>query len=104
MLGKQEIEVINRPAITRSNVACAEPMPGKSALLWEFVDQQFPEAKRSLLRRLLEAAFNQMQIAGEAGSLLRIEDFISNEIIAAYKEWHDESIYQHDLFESNRKI
>jgi hypothetical protein len=38
---EQGVEVAARPAISRSNVVCAEPMPGEKELLADFVDQQF---------------------------------------------------------------
>src|SRR5439155_5559095 len=31
----------DRPRITRSNVVCAEPMPGEKELLKEFIEQEF---------------------------------------------------------------
>src|SRR5205823_10607386 len=44
-----------RPAIKRSNLVCAEPMPGEKELLREFVEREFPAAERSVFLRLLEA-------------------------------------------------
>ena len=35
------VKPAHRPRITRSNVVCAEPMPGEKELLREFVEQQF---------------------------------------------------------------
>jgi hypothetical protein len=70
---EQGVEVAARPAISRSNVVCAEPMPGERELLADFVDQQFPEAERGLVQQLLETIFDKMQLAGEAGSLIRHE-------------------------------
>ena len=77
---EQQLEVADRPPITRSNVVCAEPMPGERELLADFVDQQFPEAERGLVQQLLEAIFDKMQLAGEAGSLLKIEEEIRDAI------------------------
>jgi hypothetical protein len=84
---EQGVEVAARPAISRSNVVCAEPMPGERALLADFVDQQFPEAERGLVQQLLEVIFDKMQLAGEAGSLLKIEEEIRDAIVQARREW-----------------
>ena len=95
---EQQVEVANRSAITRSNVVCAEPMPGEKELLADFVDQQFPEAERGLVQQLLEVIFDKMQLAGEAGSLLKIEEEIRDAIDEARREWQKLAIQQHDLF------
>ncbi|HSH60361.1 MAG TPA: DNA methyltransferase [Acidimicrobiales bacterium] len=58
----------DRPRITRSNIACAEPMPGERALLEEYL-QTIDERLRPLVRTVWE----KMQLAGEAGTLLKIE-------------------------------
>ena len=95
---EQEVEVAARPAITRSNVVCAEPMPGERELLADFVDEQFPEAERGLVQQLLETIFDKMQLAGEAGSLLKIEEEIRDAIDQARREWQKLAIQQRDLF------
>lgn len=61
-----------RPKITRSNVVCAEPMPGETDLLKEFTATLQPR----VLGQLLETIFEKMKLAGEAGSLLKIEEEI----------------------------
>jgi hypothetical protein len=95
---EQKVEVAARPAISRSNVVCAEPMPGEKVLLADFVDQQFPEAERGLVQQLLETIFDKMQLAGEAGSLLKIEEEIRDAIEQARREWQKLAIQQRDLF------
>jgi hypothetical protein len=95
---EQKVEVAARPAISRSNVVCAEPMPGEKELLADFVDQQFPEAERGLVQQLLETIFDKMQLAGEAGSLLKIEEEIRDAIEQARREWQKLAIQQRDLF------
>jgi hypothetical protein len=77
----------DRPRITRSNLVCAEPMPGERALLREFVEQQFPAGERPAFAFLLETVFDRMTLAGEAGSLLRIEEEISAAIAEAKRLW-----------------
>jgi hypothetical protein len=77
----------DRPAIKRSNIVCAEPMPGEKELLREFVEREFPAAERAVCLRLLEAIFDKMQLAGEAGSLLKIEEEIRTAIEDARAAW-----------------
>ena len=80
-----------RPAIKRSNIVCAEPMPGEKELLREFVEQEFPAEERGLFLRLLETIFDKMQLAGEAGSLLKIEEEIRSAIAEAKQLWKAEA-------------
>jgi len=65
--------------ITRSNIVCAEPMPGEASMLREFVSQLEPK----LLGQLVEVVFNKMKLAGESGSLLQIDDEIQEAVAAA---------------------
>lgn len=74
------IRPAGRPRITRSNIVCAEPMPGEKKLLREFVEQQFDIGERPAFDFLLERIFDHMALAGEAGSLLRIEEEIRSAI------------------------
>lgn len=76
-----------RPAIKRSNIVCAEPMPGEKELLREFAEREFPAAECGVFMRLLEDVFDKMQLAGEAGSLLKIEEEIRSAIAEAKKIW-----------------
>ncbi|HEV2491949.1 MAG TPA: BREX-1 system adenine-specific DNA-methyltransferase PglX [Terriglobia bacterium] len=72
-----------RPKIKRSNIVCAEPMPGEEQMLKEFVGQLEPK----LLGQVVEVVFDTMKLAGEAGSLLKIEDEIRDAVAAAKKQW-----------------
>jgi hypothetical protein len=83
-----------RPTISRSNLVCAEPMPGEKELLREFVDRAFPSEERGVFLRLLEGIFDQMQLAGEAGSLLKIEEEIRGAIAAAKRLWQAEPLLE----------
>jgi hypothetical protein len=76
-----------RPIVKRSNIVCAEPMPGEKELLREFVEREFPPEQRAICQRLLEAIFDKMQLAGEAGSLLKIEEEIRGAIEEARDAW-----------------
>lgn len=95
---EQLLEAADRPQVTRSNVVCAEPMPGEQEQLADFVDHQFSEAERGLVQQLLEAIFDKMKLAGEAGSLLKIEDEIRDAIDEARREWQKLAFQQRDLF------
>jgi len=48
------VKPADRPRITRSNVVCAEPMPGEKELLREFVEQQFVASERPAFAFLLQ--------------------------------------------------
>src|SRR5439155_5036721 len=43
-----------RPPIKRSNIVCAEPMPGEKEMLREFVEREFREEERGAMLQLLE--------------------------------------------------
>ena len=73
----------DRPKITRSNFVCAEPMPGEEQMLKEFVGQLEPK----VLGQVVEVVFEKMKLAGEAGSLLKIEEEIRDAVAAAKKQW-----------------
>jgi hypothetical protein len=73
----------DRPKITRSNFVCAEPMPGEGQILKEFVGQLEPK----LLGQVVEVVFDKMKLAGEAGSLLKIEEEIRGAVAEAKKQW-----------------
>ena len=87
-----------RPAIKRSNIVCAEPMPGEKELLREFVEREFPAQERGFCLRLLEAIFDKMQLAGEAGSLLKIEEEIRSAIEDARDAWQKLATKPQELF------
>jgi len=70
------LKVHDRPPIRRINVVDAEPMPGEYDLLGEFVRDLRP----IVLGNLLLTIWDKMRLAGEAGSLLKIEKDISEAI------------------------
>lgn len=63
-----------RPVIARSNIVVAEPMPGERNLLDEFAARLDPPA----LQHLVGAIWEEMRLAGEAGSLLKMESHIAS--------------------------
>lgn len=73
----------DRPRITKSNTVCAEPMPGEGHMLKEFVTQIEPR----LLGQLVEVVFDKMRLAGEVGSLLRIDAEIRDAVAEARRQW-----------------
>ncbi|MEI6341109.1 MAG: hypothetical protein WCR07_04065 [Verrucomicrobiota bacterium] len=79
----------DRPAVRRSNIVCAEPMPGERDLLREFVQQHFPAPERALFLSFLENVWEKMRLAGEAGSLLQIEEEIRELVATAKQQWKD---------------
>lgn len=91
----------DRPPIRRSNVVCAEPMPGEKELLREFVEQQFPQGERSLFQSFLENVWDKMRLAGEAGSLLKIEEEIRSAIEDAREAWRKLSARPMELFSAS---
>lgn len=84
---QQGIKPKQRPVVRKSNIVCAEPMPGEKALLQEFSNSLNPP----VLGQLLEAVFDKMELAGEAGTLLKIEEEIQSSIHEARSQWQTRS-------------
>jgi hypothetical protein len=72
-----------RPHISRTNIVCAEPMPGERHLLDQFLEGVTPK----VLSEIVVDVFDRMKLAGEAGSLLRVDQEISDSIAAARSAW-----------------
>ena len=94
----QKTPLAQRPRITKSHIVCAEPMPGDPALLQEFVKDSFPGPQQPLFQHLLEQIFEKMQLAGEAGSLLKIEEEITSAVEEAKVAWAKSSSASKELF------
>ena len=75
------VPAAERPAIRKTNIVVAEPMPGDRAMLEEFL-----RGVDARLRPLVRAIWDQMRLAGEAGSLLRIEEAIATVVEEARQE------------------
>jgi hypothetical protein len=69
----------DRPPIRRSNIVCAEPMPGETKLLDEVLTTLDPP----VLRELVSHVWTVMDVAAEAGSLLKIEVEIQDALAEA---------------------
>lgn len=80
----------NRPVIKKSNIVCAEPMPGEKEMLREFTAKLNPP----VLGQLVETIFDKMKLAGEVGTLLKIEEEISSVILLAKEEYNNELLRQ----------
>ena len=83
---EQNVKPTDRPQIRKSNIVCAEPMPGEKDLLREFTENLKPR----VLGQLLEIIFEKMELAGEAGSLLKIEEEIEEAVEQAREEFNKE--------------
>jgi hypothetical protein len=100
-----------RPAIRRTNIVVAEPMPGEREMLDGFLRSlredrletlirtalEIPETKRvratkamaDSLCHLVRTAWEKMRLAGDAGSLLKIEEELATEIDKGRQEWEE---------------
>ena len=72
-----------RPKIERSNVVTAEPMPGDEVMRREFT----ADLKPRVLGQLVDGVFEKMTLAGEAGSLLKIDEEITASVADARHQW-----------------
>ncbi|MDH3444090.1 MAG: BREX-1 system adenine-specific DNA-methyltransferase PglX [Deltaproteobacteria bacterium] len=103
----QKLPSGKRPHIRRSNIVCAEPMPGDKAMLKEFDQRQFSASEQPAFAHLLETVFEKMELAGEAGSLLKIEEEIRSAVEEARKLWEKVQTKPRELFsteEINRTL
>jgi hypothetical protein len=100
-----------RPIIKRSNIVIAEPMPGEKDLLAEFLHGLKEDRLEGLLRDalgippnrkikttkamattlsdLVNTVWDSMKLAGEMGSLLRIEQELARAVENGRTEWDD---------------
>ena len=103
----------DRPLIRRANIVIAEPMPGEKDLLQDFLAELKEDRLEDLIRRALEIPANRkvrttkamseslaelvntvwdgMKLAGEMGTLLKIERDIARAIEKGRAKW-DESL------------
>jgi hypothetical protein len=90
---EQNISPGDRPQIMRSQIVCAEQMPGNTELLQEFSKRLRPP----ILGQFLAKVFERMQLAGEAGSLLKIEEDITDLVREAKAQWQKGPIAEQTL-------
>ena len=101
----------DRPMIKRANIVIAEPMPGEKDLLQGFLAELKEDRLEDLIRRALDIPANRkvratkamaeslaelvntvwdgMKLAGEMGTLLKIERDIARAIEKGRAEWDD---------------
>jgi hypothetical protein len=89
----QGVKPQQRPQIQRSNIVCAEPMPGEKDLLSEFTTNLQPR----VLGQLVEHIFDKMQLAGEAGSLLKIKEALQDAVEQAQQEFRRELLRRKEV-------
>ncbi len=82
------VKPVSRPPITRSNIVCAEPMPGEADLLEQFITDHLSQtSEQQTIASIVRRVFDALKLAGEAGSLLKIEEEIAGTIAEAKKKW-----------------
>jgi hypothetical protein len=72
-----------RPLIERTNIVTAEPMPGDRSMVADFASTLQPQVLGELFQRMVE----EMRLAGELGSLLRIECALQSAIATAREQF-----------------
>ena len=73
-------------------------MPGTPTLLKGFLKGSSPGPQQPLFQPLLEQIFEKMQWAGEAGSLLKIEEEITSAVEEAKAAWAKNAPASKELF------
>jgi hypothetical protein len=84
------ISAAERLPIRRTNVVTAEPMPGDQLLVLEFSSGLEPRVLGELFQQMVEA----MQLAGELGSLLRIDRALESAVAEARRQFEKEEKQQ----------
>ncbi len=79
------IKAAERPRVAKSNIVTAEPMPGEADMKEEFTTGLKP----LVLGQIIDEVFEKMKLAGEAGSLLKIDEDIKDAVAAAGKQWRE---------------
>jgi hypothetical protein len=73
----------DRPRIQRTHIVVAEPMPGDAVLVEEFAARLDPPLLRDLFKKMV----GESRLAGELGTLLRMEDGIAAELRSAREQF-----------------
>lgn len=81
----QRLSSANRPRVLKTNIVTAEPMPGDRKMLDEFVGSL--EGEERIIGELVRVVWDRMKLAGEAGSLLKIEEELREEIESIKSRW-----------------
>jgi hypothetical protein len=73
----------DRPLIGRTNIVTAEPMPGDRSMVAEFASTLRPQVLGELFQRMVE----EMRLAGELGSLLKIDRALQSAVAKAREQF-----------------
>jgi hypothetical protein len=84
-----DVDRDQRPPITKTNIVVAEPMPGDAELVDEFAASLKPAVLGDLFKKMVE----EMKLAGELGSLLKIEESIAKAVKEAEEAHHKEGLF-----------
>ena len=77
------IAASDRPRIQRTHIVVAEPMPGDAVLVDEFAARLDPPLLRDLFKKMV----GESRLAGELGTLLRVEHGIAVELRRAREQF-----------------
>jgi len=88
-----EVDRAQRPPITKTNIVVAEPMPGDAELVDEFAASLKPAVLGDLFKKMVE----EMKLAGELGSLLKIEESIAKAVKEAEEAHRKEGLFAEKL-------
>ncbi|ESY71890.1 hypothetical protein X743_19020 [Mesorhizobium sp. LNHC252B00] len=77
------IAAADRPRIQRTHIVVAEPMPGDAVLVDEFAARLDPPLLRDLFKKMV----GESRLAGELGTLLRVEDGVAAELLRAREQF-----------------
>ena len=75
-----------RPRIGRTNIVTAEPMPGDRSMVVEFASMLRPQVIGDLFQRMVD----EMRLAGELGSLLKIDRALQSAVAKAREQFVSE--------------
>jgi len=78
-----KVPAAERPRIRRTHIVVAEPMPGDAALVDEFAARLDPPLLGDLFKKMVA----ECRLAGELGSLLRVERAIAAEVARAREQF-----------------
>lgn len=80
---RAEIRAADRPGLNRTNIVVAEPIPDADDMAAEFAGRLDPPLLGDLFIRIVQ----EMRLAGELGTLLRLEDAIASPLTAAREQF-----------------
>lgn len=84
----------DRPLISRTNIVTAEPMPGDRSMVAEFASTLRPQVLGELFQQMVE----EMRLAGELGTLLRIDRSLQSAVSKARQQYVREQREPQRLF------